>query len=186
MTRSVPVQGVAPGRRPARGGRVALLLPRTAPDRRAGSSADDREQGGVMVLSLGYFVLAMLLVTVVVSATALHLERTRLLHLADALALEAADAADRDSMLALLGRPGGHDEALPLTDRAVRDAVEGFLQDNPQAAGIEGLRIVEASADGGTVAVRLTALARPALISWITAPFSDGIEIHGEARSRAW
>ena len=35
-------------------------------------------------------------------------------------------------------------------------------------------------------AVRLGALARPALISWVTAPWSDGVALEAESSARAW
>ena len=59
---------------------------------RAAPAEEDREAGQVMLLSIGYGLLALLLVFVVVSATAVYLARKELLALADLAALEAADA----------------------------------------------------------------------------------------------
>ena len=52
-----------------------------------------------MILTIGFVVVALLLITVVASAAGVHLERKRLLALADLLALEAADAVDDDALL---------------------------------------------------------------------------------------
>ena len=67
------------------------------PGRPDGRSRDD---GQVMILTLGFVVVALLLITVVVSAAGVHLERKRLLALADLLALEAADAVGDDQYFA--------------------------------------------------------------------------------------
>ena len=44
-----------------------------------------------MILSIGFMVVALLLVTTVVSATGIHVERKRLLAAADSIVVEAAD-----------------------------------------------------------------------------------------------
>ena len=52
-----------------------------------------RDDGQIMILTIGFVVVALLLVTVVASAAGVHLERKRLLALADVLALEAESTA---------------------------------------------------------------------------------------------
>jgi len=49
----------------------------------------------------------------------------------------------------------------------------------------EGLTLVAASTpDGRTAQVRLRAVARPTLLSWITAPWSDGVVLDVTASAR--
>ena len=86
-----------------------------------------REAGQIMLLSVVFGVLALLLVTAVVSATSIHLERKALLILADDLALRAANGIDLDAFYR------GHADAptsggvVPLTDAGVRRSVEGYV-----------------------------------------------------------
>lgn len=148
--------------------------------RRAGHRAPD-DDGQVMLLSIAYGLLALLLVTAVVSATGIHLERKALLALADLAALEAADALDEPGYYA---HPGG--EPLRLSPATVRDSVEAYLASAPHSHRFSDLVIVEATTrDGRTATVTLAALAHPALISTVTAPWSDGIALEVTASARA-
>jgi len=146
------------------------------------------DDGQVLLLSIAYGVIALLLVTVVVSASSIHIERKRLQALADSLAADAADAIDQGAFyrgeLAELG-PGA---TFSLTDDGVRASVEDRLARHRELVQrFDGLALVDASTpDGRTADVTLAAVARPALISWVTAPWSDGIELRVTARARAW
>ena len=146
------------------------------------------DDGQIMILSIGFMIIALLLVTGVVSATSVHLERKRLLAAADSIAAEAADELaapdyfpDRVGGFAVTG-------SIRLTDRDVRRAVDAHLSGNPAVrARFEGFEILDAtSVDGRTARVRLGALARPPLISWVTAPWSNGIALEAESTARAW
>jgi hypothetical protein len=147
-----------------------------------------RETGSVTLLSIAFGALALLLVTAVVSATGVHLERKRLVALADELALEAADALDADAFYRGQAPPPTPDGVVPLTDAGVRAAVEEHLAAHPQVAGrLEHLRVVEAVTDDGrTARVTLAALARPAIVTWVTAAWSDGIALRASSSARAW
>ena len=141
-----------------------------------------------MLLSIVFAVLALLLVTAVVSATSVHLERKQLLILADDLSLKAADAIDLGAFyrgLADAPLPGA---VVPLTDAGVRRAVEAYIAAHPDVVvGLEGLRVAEAvTPDGRTARVTLTAVARPALVSWVTEAWSDGILLRVTSSARAW
>lgn len=141
------------------------------------------DEGQVMLLSIAYGVLALLLVTAVVSASSVHLERKRLLALADLVALDAADTLDET---VYYSRPDGASAAVVLSDAAVRRAVDEHLADAPEAAGLTGLHVVRAGTpDGRTAEVTLGAVATPPLISWVTAPWSDGITLTVTSRARA-
>ena len=52
------------------------------------------DEGTIGILTLGFTVLALMLILVVSAATSVHLTRLRLTHLADELAEDAADAVD--------------------------------------------------------------------------------------------
>jgi hypothetical protein len=139
------------------------------------------DDGQVLLLAIAYAVLALLLVTTVASATAVHLERKRLVALADQTALAAADALDREAYYAR--RTDG--PLVQLTDASVRAAAEVHLAASPGAARLSGLRLVTARTDGRTAEVTLVAVARPAVMTWVTAPWSDGIGLQATARARA-
>lgn len=143
--------------------------------------ADD---GQVMLLAIAYGVLALLLVTTVVSATAVHLERKRLLATADLAALAAADAVDPARFYA--ATPAGADPLVELTPASVSEAVAEHLTTSPEAGRLTGLAVVEATTnDGHTARVTLRSLAQVPLISWVTAPWSDGITLQVSTTARA-
>jgi hypothetical protein len=146
------------------------------------------DDGQVTLLAILFTMLALLLVTAVVSATGIHLERKRLLALADALSLEAADALSPATVYADPERRPQAGAAVPLTDRDVTRAVDRYLHDNPTAAaGFAGLSVqAQVSDDGRTAEITLGALARPTILSWVTAPWSDGIALQVESSARAW
>lgn len=133
-------------------------------------------------------VLALLLVTAVISATGVHLDRKRLLATADAAAVAGADALADPTYFVEGLTPTPDGGAVPLSDAEVRRVVERYLADHPEAtAGLEGLRVLEVtSPDGHTAEVRLGALSRPVLLSWVTAPWSDGIALDASASARGW
>ncbi|MEE6282680.1 hypothetical protein [Georgenia sp. MJ170] len=135
----------------------------------------DAEDGQITLLSLGFAVVALALILVVASATAIHLERKQLLALADGAAADAADAIDLERYyqddLASAG--------VPLSDGSVRDAVAAHLDAALATSRFEGLRIggSTGTSDGRTARVTLTAVARPPLVPWVLAPWSDGFRI---------
>lgn len=158
------------------------------------------DDGQVLLLSIGYALLALLLVTVVVSATGVHLERKRLLALADQAALAGAQAFDADAYYRAQGADGDDapgaevDTGGPadvrglvlLSPALVRSAVVDHLEASPGAARLDGLTLVSATTpDGRTAVVTLSAVARPPLLSWVTAPWSDGIALRATSSARA-
>lgn len=150
--------------------------------RRAGG-----DDGQVMILTLGFVVVALLLLTVVVSAAGVHLERKRLLALADLLALEGADAVgDNRYFVPDEGEDAAGTGGVPLTDASVRASVDAYLRDNPDAAvAWDEFAVLDATTpDGRTAQVRLGAVVRPVLISVVLAPWSDGIALEAESVAR--
>lgn len=152
------------------------------------SAAPERESGQIMLLTSAFVAFALLLVTVVVSATQVHLERKRLFDLADALALTAADSMSHETFYSGAAERPTDDAVLSLTDAEIQTDVTAYLREHPDAlAGLHEVRVVGATTpDGRTAEVSLTALARPAMVSWVTQLWSDGIIVRAEARARAW
>lgn len=137
-----------------------------------------------MLLAIAYGLLALLLVGVVASATAVHLERKRLLVLADLAAIEAADAIDVPAYYTDAHAEEG--AAVHVEPVDVAASVEDFLATAPEAARFTDLVVVEAmTTDGRTARVTLRATARVPLLSVVTAAWSDGIELVVTAQARA-
>ncbi|WP_082812564.1 Tad domain-containing protein [Cellulomonas timonensis] len=159
----------------------------TGPEQRRRWRPPTGDDGQTTILVIGFAVLALLLVTAVVSATGVHLDRKRLLATADAAAITSADELSDPGYFGPERLPtlDGH---VPITDADVRRAVRGYLADHPELTeGWESVQVLEAaSPDGRTAVVRLGAITRPALISWVTAPWSDGIALEAESSARAW
>ena len=103
-------------------GRHGRRLP---PPRAAFMTARRADAGQVLPLVLVYTLVAFLLVTVVVDAASVHLERNRLTSLADAAALDAASALDPGRFYQQGAGTGGG--VVPVTDESVRAGVRTFL-----------------------------------------------------------
>ena len=162
------------------------------------------DSGQILVLTLGLTLVVLLLVTVIVSLTGIHLERKRLLDLADNLALAAADAMTEEVIYGAGVTslpPGGvpddaagpsndvtSDTGLALTDEAVAEAVSDYLATHPRALdGLSDVVVVLAhSPDGRSAHVVLTSRAQPALISPVTSLFSDGVTLTAQSTARVW
>ena len=147
-------------------------VPRAAPRR-----TDDA--GQVLLLALVYGLIALLLVLVVVAASAVHLDRKRLLSLADAAALDAADAVDEAAYFEATARAEGID-AVPVTDATVLDSVVAYLERQDAPSRFVDLS-VDASAtgtpDGESAVVVLTARSLPLLPDVVAGGFTAGVPL---------
>jgi hypothetical protein len=141
------------------------------------------EDGQVLLLILVYALIAVALVTVVVSASAVHLQRKRLLSVADAAALDAADALDAGAFYADGTAPG---QGVPLTDASVRTSVQEYVALIDAPSRFEGFAVAPSTGtpDGRTAEVTLVAVARPPLLSSVISAFSDGVGLRVTARAR--
>ena len=153
-------------------------IPRVPSSSRPSWRDDD---GQIMLMAIGYAIVALLLVTAVVSASGIHLERKRLLSLADLAALAAADSIDQHAYFTR--DPAG--DLVRLADDEVRTEVIDYLTTAAPAADLDGVELLTVTTQGRTATVTLRSIARPALVSWITAPWSDGIELVVTATARA-
>ncbi len=174
-------------------------------------SRDDA--GQLLLLVLGEVVVCLALVTVVVSATAIHLQRNRLAALADGAALHAASALDParfydpagggvpqgvaehvpadvpgvGSRGAQAGPPGGAPGGVPVSDQSVESSVQGYLRRSPAAARFDGLSVDEPTGtpDGRTAQVTLSAHVPVQLGGLVVAPWPGGFRIKVTASARA-
>jgi uncharacterized membrane protein len=141
-----------------------------------------RDDGQVTILAIGLTVVAMLLVMVVAASAGVHLERTRLLAVADLVAL---DAADSTTDAAYFADDGSH-PGLPLTDASVRAAVTLYLGAHPDAVqGLDDVTVVAADTpDGRSAHVQLSAVAHPRFAG-VDMPWRRGIRVDADAVARA-
>ncbi len=152
---------------------------------RTRQGAGGRDDGVVSVLILGYTVLVLLLISVVAGASAVHLQRERLIALSDGAALDAADALDVSSYYVDGARPDAR--GMPLTDAGVAASVSAYLARSPQAARLDGLAVIAptGSPDGRSAVVSLQARARLPILDVVLAPWSGGVRISVTSRSRS-
>jgi uncharacterized membrane protein len=149
----------------------------TPSSRRLGAIGHD--DGQVLLLTLVYGLIAILLVLVVVAASAVHLDRKRLLALADAAALDAADAIDEAAYFEATARAEGID-AVPVTDATVRDSVAAYLQRQQSPNRFVDLSVDTAATgtpDGTTAVVVLTARSLPLLPDEVAGRFDAGVPL---------
>lgn len=135
------------------------------------------EEGSTLPLILVFGMVALVLVLVVAAVTDLYLARKRLLTLADGAALVGAESFRLDEV-----RSDGVAVRPRLDDAEVREAVAGYLADEP-SDGIASLRLVSATTpDTRSAAVTLAA-------SWdppVPLPFlPDGVPIRATATARS-
>lgn len=135
-----------------------------------------------MLLVIAYAVVALSLVLVVVSASAVHLERKRLLEVADGAALDAADAVEESIYFPEGAEPG----SVPLSDASVQAAVDDYMERRSASSDFDDLTVAAStgSPDGRTAEVTLYATVQPPLIGWALGAFSDGVVLHATARAR--
>ncbi|NYI57469.1 pilus assembly protein TadG-related protein [Cellulomonas soli] len=145
------------------------------------------DDGQVTLLTIGFVAVALMLVVVVVSATGVHLERKRLVALADLAALDAADALSSEQYFGAGVGQGLVGDGLPLRDAQVQDEVARYVAaDAAETSRWAQFAVVEAGTpDGRTATVRLAAVVRPPLLGWVLAPWSGGVTIEAESSARA-
>ena len=146
--------------------------------RRAVPGAGD-DSGQVLLLALVYGLIAILLVLVVVAASAVHLDRKRLLALADAAALDAADAVDEAAYFEATARAEGID-AVPVTDATVQDSVVAYLQRQDAPSRFVDLSVdtsATGTPDGESAVVVLTARSLPLLPDAVAGSFTAGVPL---------
>lgn len=158
-----------------------MLHTRTASHRRA-SRFPSPEEGNTLVLSIVLSAVAIALVFTLATVTQMHIDRKRLLALADAAAVDAASAIDEPAYFA---EPGAQ---VPLSDATVHAAVNGFVARLPpgQRTRLRGLTVGSPTGaiNEETAQVTLSAYIRPGYIPWALTGF-EGFRIEVTSAARA-
>ena len=142
---------------------------------------DDHESGRILLLSLGFTVIGLMIVAVVVAATAVHLDRN---NLADIAAVEAAQSLSTE----YFGSQSAPPEDLAIAPSGVAAAAADSVERNVQlgVGRLAQVRVVQATtSDGVTAEVTLAAVTDPPLIGWFTREFTGGIGITATSRARS-
>lgn len=138
------------------------------------------ESGQLMVLLIGYVMLALLLVTVVAAVSSIYIEHKKLLSAADGAAVAAADSFTLGAVVEGNGAP-----AALLTPARINGAVANYLRLNGSYERFSALAVGSGTGtpDGHTAQVTLTAVVHPLFINLLV---PDGIAITatGAARSQ--
>lgn len=150
---------------------------------RTGAGPTDRESGRIMLLTSAFVAFALMLVAVVASASAVHLDRKTLYDVADLAAADAASAMSPDAFYAGGGTPADG-APLTLSDADVRTAVDQYLAEHPP--GIPLAVTGASSPDGRSARVSLATVSRPPLLRWFTDAFGGGITVTASSTARAW
>lgn len=135
------------------------------------------DDGQLLLLVLGYAVIAALLVTVVVNLSQAFLYRRALLAAADAAALAAANEPDLGKVYQ------GGAEQLPLSGEGAERAVRQYARDAQLAARFNGFRVVGVDTDGVTVTVTLAADVPMPLINLVSSEYRDGYPVDATAHA---
>lgn len=160
-------------------------MSRSGPARlRTVARADD---GQVMLLTIGFAVVALALVLTLSAVSGLLLERKRLMTLADGAAAYAASSFDVEAMYGEMTGDGF--ASLPRrTDREVAELVTEHLERSAGGGAAGGdVELVGTSSDDGAVTVTLARRVQPALLRLVADALGyDGVEVvaHGAARPR--
>jgi hypothetical protein len=121
------------------------------------------DSGQVMLLILGFAVILGLLVTVVVDASHLFLERRALEAATDASALAAAQAIDEAAVYA-----GGTTGTVPLDRDAVGTRLDDYLAAADLTDRFRSLHVERIDTDGRAVTVELSAVVRLPFLNIVT------------------
>ena len=138
-----------------------------------------RDEGSVLVLTLGFAVVIMAFVGVVVDASKLFLTRRALASVADGAALSAAQ--DVDMVGVYRGTAGG---PLPISaPRAVAD-VTRYVAEAAAQTGLTDLHVLAVKVDASGVTVSLSGRAMLPLVGVVTGT-EDGIDITVTAHAQS-
>jgi hypothetical protein len=133
----------------------------------------------MIVMIVGYVLLALLVATVVVGISSVYIEHKRLLSLADGASLAAADSYTLGEVEAAGGSPSAI-----LGSERVRNVASDFVSRNPAARRFDELSVTSGtgSPDGSTAVVVLSAAVHPPVVNFLV---PDGIRIEASSAARS-
>lgn len=145
----------------------------------AGTGRVRGDDGQMIVLVIGYVLLALLIATVVMAVSSIYIEHKKLLSLADGAAVAAADSFT----LGQLESAGGSPSAV-LSGSRVRGAAVDYLNRNGAFTRLGGLAVGPGtgSPDGSTAVVVLSAAVHPPVVNFLV---PDGIRIEASSTARS-
>jgi cell division protein FtsL len=137
------------------------------------------EDGQLIVLIIGYVLLALLVATVVAAASSVYIEHKKLLSLADGASVAAADSFTLGQLENAAGSPNAM-----LSGARVRSAAVDYLDRDGAFTRFSGLAVapVTGSPDGSTALVVLSAAVHPPLVNFLV---PDGIRIEASSTARS-
>ncbi len=140
------------------------------------------DEGTIGILTLGFALVAVMLILVVSAATSVHMTRMRLAHLADELAEDASDAVSSEGYFAAASGV----EDVRLAQSRITDAVVAHATQRGTGR-LEGVRIVSVDApDAVTARVTVQITVYPLFGLEALMPFADGITVTATGQSRAF
>jgi len=137
-----------------------------------------RDDGSVMLLTIGLVSLAALLIVVVIDVSALFLGRRDALAAADGAALAAAQAVDESALY----RQGVSD-TLPLDPQRVRQRVDAYLRDVARSSHLRDLQW-RVSTDGTVVRVAIVGQLQLPVVNGITAGTGGRVTVTASAAAQ--
>lgn len=139
------------------------------------------DDGTIGVFTLGFTVVALMLILVVSSATAVHLARLRLTHLADEVAIDAADAVAAQGYFDASAAP-----EIALAQQRMSEAAATHLS-RADTSALDGVRMVAVTTtDGYTAQVTVEVVVYPLFGIEALMPFADGITLTATGTARGF
>ncbi len=138
------------------------------------------DEGSITVLVLGYFLVCVLLVTVVVNVSKVLLVRRSLAGAVDGAAVAASNGLDERQIYR-----GDLGEAVPLSDAAAGALVEDYVDAAGLAAHFDGFQVVAVDTDGEAATVTFAAVVPLPFVNLVSAEYADGVPLTATATARS-
>lgn len=150
-----------------------------APPARARREIRGGEDGQLMVLIIGYVLLALLVTAAVAGASSVYIEHKKLLSLADGASVAAADSFTLGQLESATGSP-----TAVLSAVRVRSTAADYLNRTGAFGRFSGLEVAPAtgSPDGSTAVVVLSAAVHPPIVNFLV---PDGLRIEATSTARS-